>query len=225
MSSSHLGTRERILAETSRLMAERRGQGVRLEDVARAVGISRQALYLHFGSRTALLIATARYADQSHGLRERLGPFRAAPTGLEALDTFVDFWGHYLPEIYGLARALRDARATDEAAAAAWADRMAALRRSCQHIIAGLARDGQLAPDWAAEGAADLLWSLLSIAVWEDLTIACGWTTEQYVGGMRATLRRAFVREPEQPIGSPGSHVDVRVPSTRAVPASQSGEP
>jgi AcrR family transcriptional regulator len=195
MSSGSAETRERIMAATWRLMEERRGEGVRLEDVAQAAVVSRQAVYLHFGSRAELLVATVRYADRTRGLNARLEPVRAATTGVEALEAFVEFWGHYIPDIYGLARALRAARAIDEAAAAAWDDRMAAVRRACQLIIAALARDGQLAPGWAADAAVDLLWSLLSVAVWEDLTLACGWPTDQYVREMRAMLRRTFVCE------------------------------
>jgi AcrR family transcriptional regulator len=194
MSSGSIETRERILATTWRLMEERRGKGVRLEDVARAAGISRQAVYLHFASRTDLLVATARFADQSRGLRERLQPYLTAPTGLEALEKFVAFWGNYVPAIYGLARALLDARATDEAAAAAWDDRMADVRQGCQRIIDALDRDGQLAPGWEIIPAVDLLWSFLAVPVWEDLTFSCGWTTEQYIRWMQATLRRTFVR-------------------------------
>jgi AcrR family transcriptional regulator len=195
MSSGNTETRERILAATWRLMEERRGKGVRLEDVARAAGISRQAVYLHFGSRTDLLVATARYADHTRGLRERLQPYLTASTGPEALEHFIIFWGNYLPEIHGLARALLDARATDEAAAAAWDDRMADVRRGCQRIIDALARDSQLAPGWEVTPAVDLLWSFLAVPVWEDLTFGCGWSTEQYIRWMLTTVRRAFVLE------------------------------
>ena len=195
MSSGSAETRERILAATWRLMEERRGKGVRLEDVARAAGISRQAVYLHFGSRTDLLVATARFADRSRGLREWVQPYRNAKTGVEALEKFVEFWGNYLPEIHGLARALLDARATDEAAAAAWDDRMADVRGGCQRVIDALARDGQLARGWEITPAVDLLWSFLAIPVWEDLTFSCGWTSEQYIRWMQAAVRRTFVRE------------------------------
>jgi AcrR family transcriptional regulator len=58
MSSSGLETRTRILEATRRLMEERRGQGVRMRDIAEEVGISRQAVYDHFGSRAKLLVAT-----------------------------------------------------------------------------------------------------------------------------------------------------------------------
>jgi AcrR family transcriptional regulator len=40
-------------------MEERRGQGVCMRDIADAAGLSRQAVYDYFGSRTKLLVATA----------------------------------------------------------------------------------------------------------------------------------------------------------------------
>jgi AcrR family transcriptional regulator len=52
-------TRNRILEATQRLMEERRGQGVRMRDIADAATLSRQAVYDYFGSRTKLLVATA----------------------------------------------------------------------------------------------------------------------------------------------------------------------
>ena len=71
MSSTETDTRERILKETWHLMEKRRGQGVRIEDVAQAAGVSRQAVYLHFGSRAELLIATTHYLDATlHGAQK-----------------------------------------------------------------------------------------------------------------------------------------------------------
>src|SRR5689334_12274417 len=131
MSSTESQTRERILKETWRLMEERHGQGVRMADIARAVGISRQAVYLHFPTRTDLLVATARYVDQIRGLEERLEPLRTEQNSLEMLDGYIDFWGNYIPENYGLAKALLSVRDTDEAANAAWNDRMESLRSGC----------------------------------------------------------------------------------------------
>src|SRR5919107_868965 len=72
MSSGDPRTRTRILEATWRLMEERSGQGVRMRDVAEAAGISRQAVYDHFGSRAELMVATARYGDEVRGLDERL---------------------------------------------------------------------------------------------------------------------------------------------------------
>src|SRR5215216_5897920 len=124
MSSSGLETRDRILEATRRLMEERRGQGVRMRDIADAANLSRQAVYDHFGSRTKLLVATTHYVDEVRGVREHRCRFQAALSGVERLEAYVKFWGNYIPEVYGMARALMASRETDEAAAAAWDDRM-----------------------------------------------------------------------------------------------------
>jgi len=55
MSSNEKNTRTKILEATWKLMEDRRGQGVRMGDIAKAAGISRQAIYLHFDTRTALM--------------------------------------------------------------------------------------------------------------------------------------------------------------------------
>jgi len=173
-------------------MEERKGQNVRMEDVARAAGISRQALYLHFPSRTDLLVATVRYVDQALELEKRLAACYKATNCLESLDATVDFWGNYIPEIYPLAKALQNVRDTDEAAAAAWDDRMAALYGGCKYVAEGLAQEGRLLPEWTIEGAADMFWSLLDIAVWEDLCMERGWPVSKYVSHMQSTVRRAL---------------------------------
>ncbi len=55
MSSENIETRTRILDATVRMLEEQGGRGVRMGDIAKAAGISRQAVYLHFSSRAELL--------------------------------------------------------------------------------------------------------------------------------------------------------------------------
>ena len=179
-------------------MVERNGQGVRMRDVADAAGVSRQAVYDHFGSRAELMVATARYGDEVRGLEGRLGRYRAAERGVDRLGAFIEFWGNYIPEIYGIARAMLAARDTDEAVAAAWDDRMAVVQEACRDIVGRLRRDGMLAPGWSKEEAGDLLWAMLSIGNWENLTLERSWSVDQYVEKMQALAKRAFVMEPKR---------------------------
>ncbi|HZA47260.1 MAG TPA: TetR/AcrR family transcriptional regulator [Rubrobacter sp.] len=194
MSSGESETRTRILEATRRLTEEHRGQGVRMRDVAEAAGVSRQAVYDHFGSRAKLLVETTHYVDGVRGLEERRRHFREATTGVGRLEAYVEFWGNYIPEVYGMAKALLVARETDEAAAAAWDDRMSAVRESCRRTIEALHREGMLAPEWSRDVAVDLMWTMLSIRNWEQLTTECGWSTNQYVSRMQELLKRTFVR-------------------------------
>jgi len=197
MSIGESETRTRILAATWRLMEEQHGQGVRMSDIAEAAGVSRQALYLHFTSRAELLVATTHYGDQVRGLSERMRPWRAAAAGVELLAAYIEFWGNYIPEIYGIAKALLASRETDDAAAIAWNERMTALREGCRSTIEALQRDGMLAPEWTCDGATDLFWTMLSIRNWEQLTVECHWSTSQYVSQMQLLARCAFVRGPQ----------------------------
>ena len=196
MSSGESETRTRILEATRQLMEEHRGQGVRMRDVAEAAGISRQAVYDNFGSRAKLLVETTHYVDGVRGLEERRRHFREATTGVGHLEAYVEFWGNFIPEVYGMAKAMLAVRETDEAAAAAWDDRMGAVRESCRTTIEALHRDGILSPEWSHDVAVDLMWSMLLIRNWEQLTTECGWSTNQYVSRMQKLLKRTLVRGP-----------------------------
>lgn len=196
MSSEHTDTREKILAATVRMLEEHGGRGVRMGDIAKESGVSRQAVYLHFASRTELLVAATRYLDEKLDADGRLAPSRAAPSGIERLSLYIECWGNYIPEIYGVGKALMLARETDEAAAAAWDDRMAAMRDGCQAAIDALYADDDLAEGWTRQKATDTLWTLLLVPNWEALTIECGWSRKEYIRWIKNLAQRSFVKEP-----------------------------
>ncbi len=170
------------------------GRGVRMSDIAKETGISRQAVYLHFASRTELLVAATRYLDEKLDVDRRLAPSRAATVGIQRLALYIECWGTYIPEIYGVGKALMMARDTDEAAAVAWDDRMAAMRDGCRAAIDALHADGNLETGMTPQKATDALWAMLLVPNWEALTIDCGWSTEQYVSFMKTLAERTFVR-------------------------------
>lgn len=194
MSSENIETRTRILEATVSMLEQHGGRGVRMGDIAKESGISRQAVYLHFTSRTDLLVAATRYLDEKLDVDKRLAPSRAA-TGIERLSLYIECWGNYIPDIYGVAKALLLAQDTDEAAAAAWKDRMAAMRDGCRAAIDALHADNKLAPGWTPAQATDALWTMLLVPNWEALTIECGWSTKQYVRWMKTLAKRTFVAE------------------------------
>ncbi len=162
-------------------------------DIARASGLSRQAVYLHFASRADLLIAAFLYLGDQLDVDERLAPSRSAPTGVERIKRYIEFWGDFLPEIYGIAKALMMAEASDEAAATAWKDRMIAMQDGCRAAIDALHADGTLAKEWTRPKATDALVALLQVPTWEYLTIECGWSTKEYVRRMKFLALQTFV--------------------------------
>ena len=193
MSSDAPKTRLKILQATLSLLDGGEGRAVRMTDVADRVGITRQALYLHFSTRAELLTAATHYIEELHHSAERLRPSRTATTGVERLDAYIDAWGNFIPEIYGTALALMAMSETDDAAAQTWRTRMQDMREGCEAAILALKRDGMLSKDYTPAQATDLLWMMLSVRNWEHLNIACGWSQEQYLDGIKSMAHRLFV--------------------------------
>ncbi len=164
-----------------------------MADIARRAGISRQALYLHFATRAELLIAVTHHIDEVKGVQERLVPSHTARSGIERLDAHIKGWGNYIPEIYAIAKALLAVGDTDEAAAEAWDERMAAMSEGCKAAIGALKRDNTPAPEHSPDEATDILWAILSVRNWEQLTMGCGWPQERYIETLKSLARRILV--------------------------------
>jgi AcrR family transcriptional regulator len=192
MSRNSSDTRARILDCTWSLL-ESGDKKVRMSDIAKASGISRQALYLHFPTRAELLVAATRHIDSVKNVDARLTASRAATSGRERLVTFISAWGGYIPEIYGMSAALRAMRASDAEAAAAWDDRMQAVRHGCAAVVQALAADKTLRPDLNEEVATDLLWTLLSVENWEHLVRDCGWSQTDYESQIEGLAEAALL--------------------------------
>jgi AcrR family transcriptional regulator len=194
MSSGNPDTRTRILESAWKLLESGSGSEVRMSDIAKDAGISRQALYLHFPKRADLLVAATRYVDEVNDVEARLESSRAAASGVDRLDAYIDAWGNYIPLIYGIAKALISMQDEDEAARLAWADRLHAVREGFEAAVEALEKDGALSPDFSPKQAADLLWTMVSVESWEHLTMDCSWSQADYVDAMQTLARRTLLR-------------------------------
>ena len=185
-------TRETILDAAVRLVGKR-GLGVTLEGVADEACLSRQTVYVHFGSRTGLLIAMVQHMDESGTLHDLVQRVFDAPTALDALDAVVTVHAEYHPVAYPVARILMASRRQDEAMKAAWEERMASRRNLYHGVVEWLDREKLLLPQWAVETATDILWGLTSWQLWEALVVDRGWSKDDYRRHLRTVLRRTLV--------------------------------
>jgi AcrR family transcriptional regulator len=172
-------TRRRILDAALQLIEER-GGSVALSDVARQAGVSRQAIYLHFADRAALYVAVVRRADELRGLPAAIQRIQDAASGVEAIGELVAMQARMNPGIWRVARALDEVRRQDEAAERAWQDRLENRLVGCRAIVSRLAREGALRPDLREAEAADVLWTLTSLGMWEDLVLGRKWGPRRY---------------------------------------------
>ncbi len=189
MSSEEIDTRTRILAACMTLLETEPARLPRMSDIAKAAGISRQALYLHFDSRAELLVETTRYQDSINNAGEKLMTYRDVERGRDKLDAFVTAWGNYIPDIWSVARALLTLSATEPEAASALDQRMRDVREGFESAIKAIQSDGELPAALDVTLATDLIAMLMSFRNWETLTQDMGWTQDCYIGTMRALAK------------------------------------
>jgi len=190
-------TRARILDAARRLLEERGYHAVGLESVAAAAGVSRQSIYIHFGSKANLLLALVANVDEEEGLPHLALTVEQAPSAVEALHRFIDLVATLTPRVYRTAAVLDSARRTSPEADTAWMDRMTSRRRRCARIVSRLADDGRLAPGWSRADATDFLWATTGLRVWEDLVVHRGWSATRFRRHLSRVLEQALVVQGE----------------------------
>jgi AcrR family transcriptional regulator len=186
-------TRSRILQVAGALIAERGNAAISLVDVAAAAGVSRQTLYLLFGSRAGLLLAMVDQIDEASGTPRRLTELRETLPAQQAFEPYLRAWFDYLPVVLPIARALAAAAtAGDEDARAAWVSRMNRLRGGIGLLTAGLHAAKRLKAGWTPQTAADWIFASTHVDTWQHLVVDAKWTpaeaVERIIGNLRATL-------------------------------------
>jgi AcrR family transcriptional regulator len=186
-------TREALI-RAARELAEQEGfDAVTLAAVADRAGVSHRALYLHFASRSDLLVTLYRYLGEAEDLATSLDRVWDSETSTAALDEWARHIARSHPRILAVSRAIERARATDPDAAALWNLTMRNWLKSCRRLARWLADEGRLAEPWTPDTAADMLWSLMSWDVTERLVVSRRWSRSSYGTHLAALLRATFV--------------------------------
>lgn len=194
MSSSHKDTKIRILEAARFLFEGSNGKLVRISDIAKQTQLSRQAIYLHFASRTGLLIALVRHVDEVHDFKKLVTDIQSCATCQETLHTFIERWAHYLPLIAKISQAMQHHQEIDKDAAKAWQDRMDEFMSLCLHISKKMKDEGALQDIWTVEAAAEFIWSLTSIRTWRELTDLQDWNNEDYINKTHHILKASLLK-------------------------------
>ena len=161
--------------------------------VAQAAGVSRQTVYVQFGTRAGLLVQMVRERDASNPRGERVAAALAAPDPVEALVALTRELAGWWREIHPVAQALYAAALTDEAARAAWEDRMAHLHEFSDQVVGRLADAGVLASSLEPALASDWLAAQLNPLGWLLLVEDSGWTQQLYEERMATTVRKVLL--------------------------------
>lgn len=153
-----MSTKDRIL--DAFMTCAMGGPDFSMAEVAAKAGLSRQAVYLHFPDRAALVAA----------LQARLAPARAsaeAPSARAALTALLTRLAEDYPALWPVLQA---------GGTLASEPRLA----QCRALVERFRAEGALAPHLSAATAADLLFSLTDPGLWHALVTERGWDSTRY---------------------------------------------
>lgn len=194
-SSEPSSTRDRIINAALKLIELDQRGPVSMVAIAKAAGLSRQALYLTFADKADLYLALVRRVDELRGAAAENEMIRAAPDGERALVALIESQARLLPALQPIANAMDVLRRQDPDAEKAWQDRLAARMQLCEPIAQKLADEGLLRADISVRKAADLIWILSSFRIWDDLVNGRGWTAREYAHHITHLLRSSLMDE------------------------------
>ena len=188
-------TRDRIINAALRLIELDQRGPVSMVAIARAAGLSRQALYLTFADKADLYLALVRRVDELRGAAAEYENIRVAPDGESALVALIESQARLLPALQSIANAMDVLRRQDPDAEKAWQDRLDARMQLCEPIAQKFADEGRLRAGISVRKAADMIWILSSFRTWDDLVNGRGWTAEEYANHVTELLRSSLLND------------------------------
>lgn len=186
-------TRDALLAAARSLIEEDGLDALTMAAVAERAGVTRRALYLHFTSRTELVMALFAFINETGDLAASTRPVWSAPDAASALGEWAAHIARYHPRMIRIGRALQRARDTDPDAAAHWNLVMRDWRAHCRRLATRLDKEGKLAPPWTVGTATDMLWALMSFDVIEGLVVERRWSRRRLADHLARLFHATFV--------------------------------
>ena len=224
MSSTRADTRTRLLEAARQLLEAGGPHRVGMEQIAHAADVSRQSIYLHFGSKTGLLLALVAYVDAQRDVNELVDKLWTLPDALSALELVADLAARTNPEVHRVALALDAARRWDPAFESAWQDRTTHRLDRYQRLARWLKRDGALGAGWTIEQATSLLWSLTSVQTYDQLVVERGLSIVHYAALLRTSLRTTLTSELQDVARARGHRADPPTASGASSPDKQASD-
>lgn len=206
-------TRRDILATAGASFRRRGYTGVSMPAIAAEAGVAVETIYRAFGSKAGLFTAVVEAAVAGGASRAEV-PVLERPA-IRAINEEpdprrqVELYAATQPGIHRragpLLRVLMQAAPTDPELGALWTSIEERRRYGQGGFVTMLASRGAMRPGSSVEEGRDGLWTLTSLAVFDMLVGACGWTVERYEHWLTERLQQQLLPPEPGPGRSKGS--------------------
>jgi AcrR family transcriptional regulator len=187
-------TRATLLSAARAILEEEGFEALTMGAVAHRAGVTRRAVYLHFGSRAELVGGLFDHVAAQEGLEASVARVWAAADAAAALDEWARHLARYHTRLLAVDRAVQRVQRNDEDAARHRERVTRAKLANCRRLAERLADERMLAAPWAVATTADMLFALTSSDVVEGLTVDRRWSRQKLADHLGLLLRSTFVK-------------------------------
>lgn len=193
-------TRRRIVDVAMGLFVRQGYAATTLEQIASQAGVAVQTVYFHFGNKRTILKEAVDVAavgdDEPVALLDRpwVQQVRAEPDGRRAMAIWLANSRLIFTRVAPIMKIVRDAAGADPEMAAQWEVNQQQRLTAHRALAQQLADKQALKPQLSVEKAADIIFTLVSLEVYQLLTAECGWTPAEWERWTTITLTDAILR-------------------------------
>jgi AcrR family transcriptional regulator len=192
-------TRRAVLSAAQELVEERGVVATTIAEVAARAGVSPETIYKGFGTKAALVKEVFDVAiagdDEAVAVADRpeVQRIREEPELAVKLRLYAENAAERGARTARLQLALRDAAPSHADIAEVWGTVQAERLRGMQMVTRHFLGTGQVRADLDADEAADVLWTCISVEVYDLFVLQRGWTPDAYTDWLTRTLCAFFI--------------------------------
>src|SRR5687768_5664184 len=172
-------TRRRIIEAACELLSQAGYPDVSLDRIAERAGVSRQTVYVQFGSKRGVLHAVAEYIETAsygtgmvEGVMTISDPVRTMRNGIGDQMAFFQRNADLLRTFYAQ-------NINDPDFGAVWQERLQERWKAIRILMEKLKLQGRLSETWSVEDATDWVWSLTNFQRYDELVLQQGCPPEK----------------------------------------------
>jgi AcrR family transcriptional regulator len=181
-------TRGRIIESARELLSRSGYHGASVDEIAELAGVSRQTVYVQFGSKRGVLQALAEHIEiESFGRGMVDGAQDTHNPGLTIRNGIADQLAFFAANA-DLLRTFKAQAAHDLDFRAVWEDRRHERLLAIRILLGPLAAENKLRPGWTIDEAGDWLWSLTNFERYDEMVVEREWPVERLVERLREAV-------------------------------------
>jgi len=191
---------KQVILDASRRLFERVGyQSTTIKAIAAEARLSEPTVYLHFGSKLAILREVIDRARTDTAQVRLDATYAAAPDGVAMITTGFQSLRRHFEVGADLERVVRDAMRAGLKPDVDTGHEDADRRRHAARIVRRLKAEGRLLPGLSAKEAIDVLHLMSTLEVFETLVLQSKWSMAEYERWLTSTVLALLTGQPPTP--------------------------